>query len=89
MNVDELAALLAETGEAHHQAFIETDGEDPEWAAWYTAYLQDRLGVFFGRNLSQEEIAEVLTELDERYSAHQVNADWSTYYAQALMKLWG
>lgn len=29
---DELAALLRQTGMNHHQAFIETNGADPEWA---------------------------------------------------------
>ena len=41
--VKQLAELFKQTGEAHHQAFLETDGEDPEWAIWYAGYLQDRL----------------------------------------------
>ena len=32
-----LEELLAETGPAHHQAFIATNGEDPNWAEWYTS----------------------------------------------------
>ncbi|ETZ99541.1 hypothetical protein I547_5783 [Mycobacterium kansasii 824] len=39
----ELADLLVETGERHHQAYADTDGADPEWALWYSGYLQARL----------------------------------------------
>ena len=29
--VARLAELFKQTGEAHHEAFLDTDGEDPEW----------------------------------------------------------
>ena len=37
----QLEELLRETGEAHHQAYIETDGADPEWPLWYADYLRE------------------------------------------------
>src|SRR3712207_8998070 len=36
--------LFREVGQAHHQAYIETDGADPEWPIWYASFLQERLG---------------------------------------------
>ena len=36
----QLKGLLREVGEAHHQAYIETDGADPEWPLWYADYLR-------------------------------------------------
>lgn len=41
--VQALADLLVETGHAHHQAFIETNGADLNWALWYADYLADKL----------------------------------------------
>ena len=41
--VEELAELLLETGHHHHQAYVSSDGVDPEWALWYADYLQTRL----------------------------------------------
>jgi hypothetical protein len=38
----QLEELFRETGEAHHQAYIETDGADPEWPLWYADYLRER-----------------------------------------------
>ena len=35
----QLEGLFREVGEAHHQAYIETDGADPEWPLWYAEYL--------------------------------------------------
>ena len=39
-------------GRAHHQAFIETDGEDPEWPLWYASYLQAPLSSKLNHELS-------------------------------------
>ncbi len=39
----QLEGLFHEVGEAHHQAYIETDGADPEWPLWYADYLRERL----------------------------------------------
>jgi hypothetical protein len=30
----QLEALFHEVAKAHHQAYIETDGADPEWPLW-------------------------------------------------------
>ena len=35
----QIAELFQKTGSDHHQAFIETDGEDPEWPLWYAECL--------------------------------------------------
>lgn len=32
MDQSQLAELLMKTGHHHHQAYIEADGVDPEWA---------------------------------------------------------
>ena len=59
--IEKLSQLLLETGHAHHQAFIETDGEDPEWPLWYADYLMDRLPAALGRELTKSEITAIVT----------------------------
>lgn len=39
----QLEGLFNEVGEAHHQAYIETDGADPEWPLWYADYSSNCL----------------------------------------------
>ena len=39
-NVVKLAELIVQTGHHHHQAYLSSDGVDPEWAAWYAGYLK-------------------------------------------------
>ena len=37
-----LENLFRETGQAHHQAFLSTNGADPDWPIWYAGYLVDK-----------------------------------------------
>ena len=48
----QLAALFQETGAAHHRAYIQTDGEDPDWPLWYAEHIHDQVNtLLFLRNL--------------------------------------
>ena len=40
----QIVDLLADTGAAHHEAFVASNGEDPEWPIWYAERLQAPLG---------------------------------------------
>jgi hypothetical protein len=35
----QLQELFREVGKTHHQAYIETDGADPEWPLGYANFL--------------------------------------------------
>lgn len=80
----ELANLLKETGQAHHQAFIETDGADPEWALWYASYLKEPLSDLLNREFSQSQIIYELVRLDK--TADIGRAPWPEVYAMELME---
>ena len=32
---EQIIALFREAGPAHHKAYIETNGADPDWPMWY------------------------------------------------------
>ena len=64
----QLVALLAEAGPAHHEAFAATGGKDPEWASWYAAYVQVRLNGLLGTGLAIEEIARLLVAAEKKWA---------------------
>ena len=38
-----LIEAFEKASEAHAMAFIQVDGEDPDWALWYAGFLQQAL----------------------------------------------
>jgi hypothetical protein len=83
--IQALAKLFKETGTAHHQAFIEVDGDDPDWAIWYADYLHDKLPAHLGVSLSKSRIIYILMDLEIEHGSKAPGSDWTRYYARALM----
>jgi len=80
-----LAQLFRQAGEAHHQAFIATNGDDPDWPVWYAGYLSDKLPAFLGKTLDKDTLADELIRLDQEVKTRARSDDWAVYYAQSLM----
>lgn len=76
-----LSALLFETGKAHHRAYLETDGYDPEWPLWYAAHLQPWLRDDFGLELTQSELVYWLLLVEKQRLADGAEGFWPDYYA--------
>ena len=79
--------LLGEAAAAHHEAFIETDGADPEWPLWYASYLVDRLrdtAMFAG---TRSELVYWLVRLDREYAEADSSIPWARFYAVRLAAL--
>ena len=85
ITTEQLAALLQQTGQAHHAAYIETDGTDPEWAAWYSGHLQTLLGDGLGRPITRSEIVYLLLKAQKSHDTSASDEPWSTYYADAIL----
>lgn len=83
---DEIAALLRETAAAHHDAFLDQDGDDPEWPLWYATYLHDRLPPLLGRALTRSELVFALVHLERQLAAEGAGAPWPEYYAAHLLE---
>ena len=81
-----IADLLRETGEAHHEAFIETDGADPEWPIWYAGYLQERLGQQLDRQITRSELVYLLVLAEREHGAEAPAEPWPDFYAQVLLQ---
>lgn len=84
--VKQIADLLLETARAHHKAFIEKDGEDPDWPLWYAEYMGERLGQLLGGNqYSAKELAGLLVMADKEHQATAQDSDWPHYYARFFL----
>ena len=84
--IQELANLFSQAEEAHKQAYIETDGFDPEWPIWYADYLLDRLLPLLEASMSKSELISLLVHLSKIQPADAPGANWSRYYARYLAK---
>ncbi len=82
----ELAELLVETGHHHHQAFIETDGGDPEWPLWYAGYLQARLWDRAGTLPTRSRLVQLLMNAEAAHTAVADSSPWPPFYADVLLE---
>lgn len=79
-----LADLLQAAGTAHHHAFAATNGDDPEWPAWYAHWLLPQLGGLL--SIGELELAAVLTALDHEHRARKESRPWPEFYAERLLR---
>ena len=82
----QLEELFRETGEAHHQAYIETDGADPEWPLWYADYLRVRIGSLLEANFTQSELVYLLIWVANEQPLRAPAANRARYYARFFME---
>jgi hypothetical protein len=73
--------LFRETGKAHHQVYIETDGFDPEWPLWYADYLRERIGSLLDADFTQSELVYLLIWVANEQPLRAPAANWARYYA--------
>ena len=81
-----LAALMAETGKAHHDAFAATDGADPDWAIWYAGYLQAPLGKLLETSFTKSQLIYCLMSADLERAARAPDSVWSGFYADHFIE---
>jgi hypothetical protein len=80
----ELADLLMVVGQAHHEAYRESDGFDPEWASWYAPYLQTRIGDRLGRKVTRSELTYLLLKAQREHDSAADGSPWPPYYAGVI-----
>lgn len=85
----ELENILKEAGQAHHEAYLDTDGADPDWPIWYAGYLRDRLAGLLNAQFTKSELVYLLVTLDREMQRNAPGTDWQAYYARALLKRYG
>ncbi|MEJ2706518.1 MAG: hypothetical protein P8074_02780 [Anaerolineales bacterium] len=83
---EQVQELFLQAAKAHHQAFLETNGEDPEWPLWYARYMQNRLTAMLGANLTLSELVYLIVWAEKERSLNAPGADWAPYYTRFLLK---
>ena len=83
---EHLVALLLEAAHAHHEAYIETDGTDPDWPMWYAGYLHPRLEGFFDEHPTQSRLIQLLVTADDLHATEAPQMEWAEYYADVILE---
>lgn len=83
---DKLAELLQETGGAHHEAFVVTDGVDPDWPIWYADYLKEPFAEQFGMIFNSSQLIYCLMDADFEHQARSPDSSWPTFYAEEILE---
>ena len=83
----QIAELLHEAAETHHTVYRITDGTDPDWASWYSAWLTklSELPDLLGAPPVRSELTHQLVRLDKEYTAQPREERWEDYYARELV----
>lgn len=82
----QLIDLFNQTGQAHHIAFSDADGFDPEWPLWYASFLFDKLPPALKANMTQSEFVYLLIHLNKTQPDEAPDTDWQQYYASYLVQ---
>jgi hypothetical protein len=86
--IDRLAAILHEAAETHHRVYRIVDGEDPDWASWYTDWLipLSELPAVLGVTPVRSELVYLLVRLDKEYPAGDTGQSWESFYAGRILE---
>jgi hypothetical protein len=84
---NKISALLHEAAETHHVVYRITDGDDPDWASWYSNWLTtlSELPDILGRKPVRSEVTHLLVQLDRDFTAEGPGDAWEDYYAERLL----
>ena len=89
--VAKVSALLHEAGETHHVVYRIVDGDDPDWASWYSDWLisLSELPALMGAKPVRSELTYLLVRLDKEYVEKKPTERWEGYYAAELVRHFG
>ena len=83
---DDLIELFSQAGEAHHEAFKETDGDDPEWPIWYAGFLHAQLNPRFCPHVTRSRLVHLLVQAEDEREAIAPDSAWVDYYAKYFLE---
>jgi hypothetical protein len=81
-----IAEVLHEAAETHHIVWRITDGDDPDWASWYTDWLLklSELPQLLGVTPVRSHLVHALVQLDRDHTAAASSEPWEQAYARGL-----
>ena len=84
---EQIAGLLHEAAETHHQVYRITDGVDPDWASWYADWLirLSEIPKLLEAAPVRSELVYMLVKLDKDFTRDAPGGRWEDYYAGELI----
>lgn len=84
----EVSELLHEAAETHHVVYKLVDGNDDDWATWYSEWLINlsKLPEHLGKKPVRSELTYLLVKLDKDYTSEKPQQKWEDYYAKRLLE---
>ena len=81
-----IAEVLDEAAETHHVVWRITNGDDPDWASWYSDWLLDlsELPALLGAKPIRSHLVHALVQLDRDHAASGSSERWEDAYARGL-----
>jgi hypothetical protein len=86
-----VADLLHEAAETHHVVYRIVDGDDPDWASWYSEWLTalSELPQILGTAPVRSHLTYELVRLDREFTEGDFGGRWENHYAAALVEKFG
>jgi hypothetical protein len=83
-----VAEVLHDAGETHHIVWKIVDGDDPDWATWYSEWLLtlSKLPELLGAAPVRSELTWMLVQLDRDYRAQSPTERWEDVYAERIVR---
>jgi hypothetical protein len=82
----QLADLLHQTAEDHHQAYAATDGVDPDWSIWYAGHLLEQgIERLLEAKLLKSDLIYLLVLADKLQNVDAPGSKWESYYADFFL----
>ncbi len=85
MSQEQLAELLIQTGHHHHQAYLDSDGVDPEWPLWYAGYLQSQMWDRAGTVPTRSQLVHLLLSGEAQLAETNGDVPWPQFYAGVIL----
>ena len=84
--LDQIATVLAAAGPAHHAAYIDTDGDDPEWPLWYATHvIEDLRRILDQPDLTVSRVVWAFVDSDVSHRRDVPGTPWHTHYAERFV----
>jgi glutaredoxin len=81
-----LVEVFKETGIAHHEAILDTDGEDSEWPLWYAQHLQGPLTDALRTPFTKSQLVYCVMDADFEHQARSPKSSWKEFYADQFIE---
>jgi hypothetical protein len=83
-----VADVLHDAAETHHIVWKIVDGDDPDWATWYSEWLLtlSTLPELLGGAPVRSELTWMLVQLDKEYRSKPQSERWEDVYAERIVR---